>query len=88
MRQAKGLPARCLQHHRSVRYPKPAELIERILQLINDPDAMVLDSFAGSGTTGHAVLKQNAEDGGNRRFILVEMDLALPTRSRPSACAG
>ena len=54
--------------------PKPAELIERILQLINDPDALVLDSFAGSGTTGHAVLKQNAEDGGNRRFILVEMD--------------
>ena len=34
----------------------------------------MLDSFAGSGTTGHAVLKQNAEDGGNRRFILVEMD--------------
>lgn len=54
--------------------PKPAELIERILQLINDPDALVLDSFAGSGTTGHAILKQNAEDGGNRRFILVEMD--------------
>ncbi len=54
--------------------PKPAELIERILQLIDDPDALVLDSFSGSGTTGHAVLKQNAEDGGNRRFILVEMD--------------
>lgn len=54
--------------------PKPAELIERILQLINDPDALVLDSFAGSGTTGHAILKQNAEDGGSRRFILVEMD--------------
>ena len=35
---------------------------------------LVLDSFAGSGTTAHAVLKQNAEDGGNRRFILVEMD--------------
>jgi site-specific DNA-methyltransferase (adenine-specific)/adenine-specific DNA-methyltransferase len=35
---------------------------------------LVLDSFAGSGTTGHAVLKQNAEDGGTRRFILVEMD--------------
>jgi adenine-specific DNA-methyltransferase len=35
---------------------------------------VILDSFAGSGTTGHAVLKQNAEDGGNRRFILVEMD--------------
>ncbi|MDY0147465.1 MAG: hypothetical protein RBR56_05375, partial [Halothiobacillus sp.] len=37
-------------------------------------DSLILYSFAGSGTTGHAVLKQNAEDGGNRRFILVEMD--------------
>ncbi len=42
--------------------------------MLTDGDAIVLDSFAGSGTTGHAVLKQNAEDGGNRRFILVEMD--------------
>jgi site-specific DNA-methyltransferase (adenine-specific)/adenine-specific DNA-methyltransferase len=49
-------------------------LIQRILQLASDKDSLVLDSFAGSGTTGHAVLKQNAEDGGNRRFILVEMD--------------
>jgi site-specific DNA-methyltransferase (adenine-specific)/adenine-specific DNA-methyltransferase len=39
-----------------------------------DKSSIVLDSFAGSGTTGNAVLKQNAEDGGNRRFILVEMD--------------
>jgi hypothetical protein len=39
-----------------------------------DKDYIVMDSFAGSGTTGHAVLKQNAEDGGNRKFILVEMD--------------
>lgn len=38
------------------------------------PGSLVLDSFAGTGTTTHAVLKQNAEDGGNRRFILVEMD--------------
>ena len=37
-------------------------------------DSLILDSFAGSGTTAHAVLKQNAADGGNRRFILVEMD--------------
>jgi site-specific DNA-methyltransferase (adenine-specific)/adenine-specific DNA-methyltransferase len=49
-------------------------LIQRILQIATDKDSIVLDSFAGSGTTGHAVLKQNAEDGGNRRFILVEMD--------------
>lgn len=54
--------------------PKPTRLIQRILQIATDKDSIVLDSFAGSGTTGHAVLKQNAEDGGSRRFILVEMD--------------
>jgi adenine-specific DNA-methyltransferase len=54
--------------------PKPTRLIQRILQIATDQDSLILDSFAGSGTTGHAVLKQNAEDGGNRRFILVEMD--------------
>lgn len=55
-------------------YPKPVALIERILQMIGDQSAIVLDSFAGSATTGHAVLKANAEDGGKRRFILVEMN--------------
>ncbi|MDO8811389.1 MAG: site-specific DNA-methyltransferase [Gallionella sp.] len=54
--------------------PKPTRLIQRILQIATDKDSLILDSFAGSGTTGHAVLKQNAEDSGNRRFILVEMD--------------
>ncbi len=54
--------------------PKPTRLIQRILQLASDKDSIILDSFAGSGTTGHAVLKQNAEDGGNRKFILVEME--------------
>jgi len=54
--------------------PKPTALIQRILQIATDPDSLVLDSFAGSGTTGHAVLKQNAEDDGHRRSILVEMD--------------
>lgn len=54
--------------------PKPTRLIQRILQIATAKDSIVLDSFAGSGTTGHAVLKQNAEDGGKRRFILVEMD--------------
>ncbi|MCE5360422.1 MAG: hypothetical protein JJ714_05440 [Acidithiobacillus sp.] len=49
-------------------------LIQRILQIATDKDSLILDSFAGSGTTAHAVLKQNAEDGGKRRFILVEMD--------------
>ena len=50
--------------------PKPTSLIERTLRLISRTDATVLDFFAGSGTTGHAVMKLNAEDGGSRRFIL------------------
>ena len=53
---------------------KPTRLIRRILQVATDPDSIVLDSFAGSGTTAHAVLAQNHEDGGNRRFILVECE--------------
>lgn len=50
--------------------PKPIGLIERTLRLLTKTDATVLDFFAGSGTTGHAVMKLNAEDGGNRKFIL------------------
>lgn len=53
--------------------PKPIELIERILQIATDKDSIVLDSFAGSGTTAHAVLNMNKADGGHRKFILVEM---------------
>jgi adenine-specific DNA-methyltransferase len=55
-------------------FPKPVSLIKYLISMHSDADALVLDSFAGSGTTGHAVQKQNAEDGGHRRFILVEMD--------------
>jgi len=54
--------------------PKPTRLIQRILQIATNPGDLILDSFAGSGTTGHAVMQMNQEDGGNRRFILVEMD--------------
>ena len=53
--------------------PKPLRLIERILHIATRPDSIVLDSFAGSGTTGHAVLRQNRKDGGDRKFILIEM---------------
>ena len=53
--------------------PKPTRLIKRILQIATDPNDLVLDSFAGSGTTAHAVLNMNKADGGNRKFILVEM---------------
>ena len=54
--------------------PKPVGLIDRVLRMAADRDAIVLDSFAGSGTTAHAVLALNKEDGGNRKFILVECE--------------
>ena len=54
--------------------PKPPELVTQFLKMLTSESDLVLDSFGGSGTTAHAVLKQNAEDGGKRRFILVEMD--------------
>ncbi|MEC3861544.1 site-specific DNA-methyltransferase [Mesobacterium sp. TK19101] len=54
--------------------PKPLRLLEKILTIATRPDSVVLDSFAGSGTTGHAVLSLNKRDGGNRRFILVQLD--------------
>ncbi len=54
--------------------PKPYRLVERILQIAADEDSIILDSFAGSGTTAHAVLNMNKADGGNRKFILIEME--------------
>ena len=54
--------------------PKPVRLIKRILQIASKPGDLILDSFAGSGTTGHAVLNLNQADGGNRKFLLVEME--------------
>lgn len=51
-------------------YPKPTGLIKYLINLNPNPNAIVLDFFAGSGTTGHAVLALNEEDGGNRQFIL------------------
>ncbi len=53
--------------------PKPVSLLEWIVSLHGDNNALVLDSFAGSGTTAHAVLNMNKADGGQRRFILIEM---------------
>ncbi len=62
--------------------PKPVRLIKRLLHLANpDPDSLILDFFAGSGTTAQAVLELNAEDGGNRKFILVQ----LPEACDPSS---
>lgn len=53
--------------------PKPTHLIKRILQIATDKNDITLDFFAGSGTTGEAVMRLNAEDGGNRQFILIQI---------------
>ncbi|GGX73172.1 site-specific DNA-methyltransferase [Litorimonas cladophorae] len=63
----------------SFNYPKPSGLIKHLVQAACywDRDAIVMDTFSGSGTTGHAVLSLNKQDAGNRRFILVEMDKSI-----------
>jgi site-specific DNA-methyltransferase (adenine-specific)/adenine-specific DNA-methyltransferase len=55
-------------------FPKPSQLVSLLIQQATGRDDLILDSFAGSGTTGHAVLSLNKKDGGNRHFILVEME--------------
>lgn len=55
-------------------YPKIPSLIEYLINFLCDSSSIILDSFAGSGTTAHAVLNLNKQDGGNRKFILVEME--------------
>lgn len=57
-------------------YSKPFSLVQYLITMLckDDPNAIILDSFAGSGTTAHAVLNINKQDGGNRKFILVEME--------------
>jgi adenine-specific DNA-methyltransferase len=55
-------------------FPKPVSLIEYLIGFIDNPNAIVLDCFAGSGTTAHAVLNLNKQDGGNRQFILIELE--------------
>lgn len=54
-------------------YPKSVELIKRCVQLYSNEDSIILDFFSGSATTAHAVMQLNAEDGGNRRFIMVQL---------------
>ena len=54
-------------------YPKPVPLIKQALNLYSNSDSIILDFFAGSSTTAHAVMQQNTEDGGNRKFIMVQL---------------
>ena len=70
--------------------PKPSTLIEHVMQFATTPDScdLVLDFFAGSGTTGHAVMAQNAADGGNRRYILVQLPEPLDPVSKDQNTAA
>lgn len=62
-------------------YPKPVELISRIVKLYSSKNDIVMDFFAGSSTTAHAVMQLNAEDGGNRKFIMVQIPEATDSKS-------
>lgn len=62
-------------------YPKPVDLIKRCLELYSQEDSIILDYFSGSSTTAHAVMQLNAEDGGNRKFIMVQLPEATDEKS-------
>lgn len=68
--------------------PKPTRLIERILQIATSPDKddIVMDFFSGSGTTAHAVMSLNAKDGGNRRFIMVQIPEKIDSQDYSTLC--
>ena len=65
-------------------FPKPIDLLLRIIQIAGDKDSIFIDFFGGSSTTAHAVMQKNAEDGGNRKFILVQ----LPEECKPDSEAA
>jgi len=65
--------------------PKPTDLIKKCLQISNSDESIVLDFFAGSGTTGDAVMQLNSEDGGNRKFILVQLPEAIDPKKNKTA---
>ena len=62
-------------------FPKPLRLMKRVIQIASDKDSIVLDFFSGSATTAHAVMQLNAEDGGNRKFIMVQLPEATDEKS-------
>lgn len=62
-------------------FPKPPSLIKYLIGFSDDPDGIILDFFAGSGSTAQAVLEMNAKDNGNRKFICVQLDEKTPAKS-------
>jgi len=82
--ESAGVELEKLMEARVFDYPKPTSLLRYLINSCTSGDDIVLDFFAGSGTSGHAVMAQNAEDGGNRRFILVQ----LPEPLDPGSAGG
>ena len=66
--------------------PKPVGLLRHILEFACDKNSTILDSFAGSGTTGHAIMDLNKEDAGKRKFILVQMTESTPEEPKKNIC--
>lgn len=62
-------------------YPKPISLVRYFAEILNDPDSLILDFFSGSATTAHAVMQLNADDGGKRKYICVQLPEATPEGS-------
>ncbi|WP_209319442.1 site-specific DNA-methyltransferase [Bacteroides faecium] len=62
-------------------YPKPVELVKRIIALYSNKNSLILDFFSGSATTAHAVMQLNAEDGGSRKFIMVQLPEQINEKS-------
>lgn len=69
-------------------FPKSPFLIQRVVSIASGPEDIVLDFFAGSGTTGHAVMAQNSVDGGKRRYILVQLPEPLSTDNKEQKVAA
>ena len=66
--------------------PKPVRLLDRMLTIATDKDSIVLDFFSGSATTAHAVMRKNAQDGGHRKFILVQLPEESPSPNFKTIC--
>ena len=71
------------QNEITFNYPKPVSLVRYLINMVSDKNAITLDYFAGSGTTGHATIKLNREDDGSRKYILVEMGGYFDTVTKP-----
>ena len=72
-RTAMALVKKIFEGEKPFSTPKPIELLKRMVEIIDCKDSIILDFFSGSATTAHAVMQLNAEDGGNRKFIMVQL---------------